>query len=306
MKKAIVTAAALIALSGSAATAQGQQKNAKPAAAPPAAATPAAKPAAKPAANGANEIAEKMAFKKAAEIRDPKQRAAALQAFIDKYPQSAGKVTALQQMVAAYAEAGDPAKVEDTGEALLALDDDNVRVMALVVVQKRNRAYRGENAETLARRVRELGEKGLSIMPAWPKPAGIDDGQFHRLRAELTTIFTDAVAYGALQAKDYKTARDNYLKTFAQHPESFIDTYYLGIASLEMTPPDPNGFWYVAKALNIATASKNPKAVAAILAYGKGKYEKFTGGDDGWDQIVSAAAKQKQPPGNFLAGVKKK
>lgn len=306
MKKAIATAIALsiFVLLWEITPAEAQKEDIKPPAGAPAAQTT---PAARPAANGANEIAEKMAFKKAIGIRDPKQRAAALQAFIDTYPQSAGKVTALQQMVAAYAEAGDHAKVEDTGEALLALDDDNARVMALVVMQKRNRAYRGgPDAEALAHRVRELGEKGLSIMPNWSRPSGIDDAQYQKLRSELTAIFTDAVAYGALQAKDYKTARDNYLKTFEQHPDSFFDTYFLGVASLEMTPPDPNGFWYVAKALNIAAAMKNPKAVAAILAYGKGKYEQFTGDGRGWDQIVASAAKQKQPPGNFMASVKKK
>jgi hypothetical protein len=73
-----------------------------------------------------------------------------------------------------------------------------------------------------------------------------------------------------------------------------------------MTPLDPNGFWYVAKALNIAQTLKNPAAVATILAYGKGKYENFKGNDDGWDQIVAASAKQNQPPSNFLAAAGKK
>jgi tetratricopeptide (TPR) repeat protein len=296
MKKAVAIAAALAAaLFGSAALAQGQEpKEAKPAAEK---ASP---------AQGTNEIAEKLAFKAAHAIRDPKKRAAAFEAFVEKYPDSQGKIAALQQAVAAHAEAGDHAKVEEIGKRILDLEPTNVRVMALVAVQKRNRAYRGEDVQNLARRVRELGEKGLEALPDWPKPSGIDDNQFQRLRDELTAIFTDAVAYGAFQARDYKTARDQYLKTFEQHPDSFFDIYHLGVACLEMTPPDPRGFWYVAKALSLAQRMKNPKAVAAILAYGKGKYETYTGSGDGWDQIVMAAARQKQPPANFIAGIARK
>ncbi|MBI4274284.1 MAG: hypothetical protein HY659_06265 [Rhizobiales bacterium] len=302
MKKATAIAAVLLAavLSSSITQGQDQKKDTKPA---PAIGTPSP---AKTAAESASEIAEKAAYKKAAETKDPKQRAAAFEAFIGKYPDSKGKISALQQIVAAHGEAGDHAKVEEAGERLLGLDPDNIRVMALVAVQKRNRAYRGEDTELLGRRVRELGEKGLALLPAWLKPTGIDDNQFQRLRAELSTIFTDSVAFGAFAAKDYKTARDNYLKTFSQHPDNFFETYYLGVASLEMTPLDPKGFWYVAKALNIASTLKNTKAVAAILAYGKGRYEAFKGNDDGWDQIVAAAVKQKQPPGDFLANIKKK
>jgi hypothetical protein len=305
MKKATGTGLALLVLTLSAlpAPAQGQKPNNAAPAAP--AVAPANTPA-KADVGAADEIAEKLAYKKAADARDPKQRAAAFEAFIEKYPQSLGKISALQQAVAAYSEAGDRDKVEQAGERLLALDPQNVRVMALVALQKRNRAYQGQDVQTLARQVGELGERGLKALADWARPNGIDDAQFARLRAELTTIFTDAVAYGAFQAHDYKAAHDNYLKTFAQHPDSFFDTYYLGVASLEMTPLDPNGFWYVAKALNIAQTLKNPAAVATILAYGKGKYENFKGNDDGWDQIVAASAKQNQPPSNFLAAAGKK
>lgn len=297
MKKAVVITAVLAAaLSGSPVHGQNQEpKPAKPGSQQA--------PAAPSRTQSAAEAAERLAFKAAYDIRDPGKRAAAFEAFVERYPDSQGKIAALQQAVAAHAEAGDHAKVEEIGERILELDPGNVRVMAVVAVQKRMRAYRGEDVDNLARRVRELGEKGLEALPNWAKPPGIDDNQFQRLREELTTIFTNAVAYGAFRARDYRTARDEYLKTFEQHPDSFFDVYHLGVACLEMTPPDPRGFWYVAKALNLAQRMNNPNAVAAILAYGKGKYERYTGSSEGWDHIVLAAAKQKQPPGNFVASI---
>jgi hypothetical protein len=73
--------------------------------------------------------------------------------------------------------------------------------------------------------------------------------------------------------------------------------YQLSIAELEMTPLDPRGFWYMARASNLAKG--NDAAVKAISSYAAAKYKLYHGSVDGWDQMVAAAANQTAPPGGF-------
>jgi hypothetical protein len=73
--------------------------------------------------------------------------------------------------------------------------------------------------------------------------------------------------------------------------------YQLGIAYLETNPIDKLGFWYIAKAYNLAQG--NAAAQKSVGDYGKAKYRKYHGSNDGWDQIVTAAAAQSAPPAGF-------
>jgi hypothetical protein len=41
-----------------------------------------------------------------------------------------------------------------------------------------------------------------------------------------------------------------------------------------------------------------------MIAYGKAKYKRYHGAEDGWDQIVAQAARQGAPPAGFAAGIK--
>src|SRR5260370_29218056 len=74
------------------------------------------------------------------------------------------------------------------------------------------------------------------------------------------------------------------------------DIYQLGIADMLMNPMDLNGFWYLAKAINIATAQNNAQAAQNIATYGKGQYRRYHGSEDGWEQFVAAATNQTAPP----------
>src|SRR5262249_34824521 len=60
-----------------------------------------------------------------------------------------------------------------------------------------------------------------------------------------------------------------------------------------------NGLWYIAKAVNLARIQGNPQAGESMETYGKEKYRKYHGGEDGWDQIVSQSANQTVPPADF-------
>lgn len=87
------------------------------------------------------------------------------------------------------------------------------------------------------------------------------------------------------------------MKSLESDPTNLQDVYQLGVAELEMKPLDPNGFWYVAKAFQLAQG--NAAGQKSIAAYGKAKYRKYHGGEDGWDQLIAAAARQTERPADF-------
>ncbi|MFA5056724.1 MAG: hypothetical protein WC485_01305, partial [Opitutaceae bacterium] len=70
---------------------------------------------------------------------DPAQKAAAMEAFIDRYPGSVVKVDALEQAMAAYQQAGRADNVEAVASRLLQLEPANIRALAVVAYLKRSR-----------------------------------------------------------------------------------------------------------------------------------------------------------------------
>jgi hypothetical protein len=120
----------------------------------------------------------------------------------------------------------------------------------------------------------------------------------------MAAIFNGAAGFGALQVKDFAKARGYYLKSTQLDPTGVGNFYQLGVAELQMEPLDPNGFWHIARAMALADAQKNPGAREGIEKYGKGKYVRFHGNEEGWDKIVAQAAKQTTLPANFAKSVK--
>lgn len=120
-----------------------------------------------------------------------------------------------------------------------------------------------------------------------------------KLRAQMADIFFGAAGFCSLAAKDYSSARDNYQKALQINPDNMQDNYQIGIADLEPNPPDVSGFWYLARAINLADSQNNPSAKDGIAGYASAKYKKYHGEAAGWDQIVAQAANQTSIPTNF-------
>jgi tetratricopeptide (TPR) repeat protein len=235
------------------------------------------------------------AYIAALNTQDPAQRAAAMEAFISQYPASVVKADALEQAMAAYQQAGNVAKVTSTANRLLELDPGNVRALAVVTFLSRSRASQGDAAAVAD--ARADSEKGLKALPAWQKPEGMSDADFDKLHKQMAAIFHGAAGFAALQAKDYPAARDQYMQSIENDPNNLQDVYQLSVAELEMKPVDPTGFWYVAKAFQLAQG--NAAAQKSIDAYGKAKYRRYHGGEDGWEQLILATANQPGRPADF-------
>jgi hypothetical protein len=232
--------------------------------------------------------AEYNAYMAALSTTDPAAKAAAMEAFVAQYPNSVVKIDALEQAMAAFQAKGDQQKVQETAGKILQLNPNNVRALAIVTFIERATANTAEKAA----KARQDGEKGLAELSDW-KPADVSDADAAKLKDQMTVIFAGAAGFGALQAKDYAAARNFYLKSVKIEPNNLQDVYQLGIAGLEANPIDKAGFWYIAKAYNLAQG--NAAAQKSIGDYGRGKYRKYHGSNDGWDQFVASVAGQTAP-----------
>ena len=260
-----------------------------------------AKKAAPPAdAKVVKDQAENNDYISALNIADPAVKAAAMEAFLVKYPTSTVRIDALEQAMAAYQHAGNGGKVEETANRLLEFKPNNVRALAIVTYLRRGRATQGDSAA--------LGElatgarRGLDALAHWTKPADVSDEAFAAMRKQMTAIFNGALGFATLQAKDYASARQYYRLAFASDPNNLQDVYQLAIADLQAEPMEVDGLWYIAKATSLA--KDNEAAQQRIGEYGKARYKKYHGSEEGWQELLAAAAAQNAPPSDFAKNIK--
>jgi tetratricopeptide (TPR) repeat protein len=249
-----------------------------------------------------SDAVEYNAYMSALNTADPVAKAAAMGAFADKYPHSVVQADALDQELAAYQQAGDAAKVEVVARRILQAQPGAVRARAIVASLTRSRAAAATDAQssgTLADQAGADAERGLADLKAWPKPDGMADADFAVVRDQMTSIFNGALGFSSLQHKDYLAARPFYLAALKARPDELGDAYQLAIADLQAKPVDPAGLWWAARAYDLAGAAKNTAAQASIAAFAKASYRRYHGGDDGWDQLVAAAASGAAPPTGF-------
>ncbi len=250
--------------------------------------------------------AEYNTYVKALAMPDPGERAAALEAFLVQYPTSVAVADALTAALEAYQQAGNSDGLTHTAHRLLAIDSTNVRALAIAAFMARRRILEVTDSAATAQAAESasvLGHRCLDGVTHWAKPQDTPDTAFARLGRQMSDICYGAVAFAALEGRDYAGARDNYLKAVAINPANVGDTYQLGIAELESTPSDPTGFWYLAKAVNLA--GDNAATLDVIERYAKEKYRRYHGSEDGWDALVADAKAEAAPPPNFASSIKR-
>jgi len=243
--------------------------------------------------------AEYNAYVNAIQQQNPAQRAQLLEAFLQSYPSSVMKEDALELLMAAYQQAGDAQRTLDAAQKVLQVNPNNVRALALLAYNYRAAASSGgpQMADNLAK-AKQYGEQGLQALQNMQKPAEMSQDDFVKLHNETGAIFDGAVAFAALQAKDYVTAEKDFEQAVSWESQPNIaDIYPLATADLEAKPMNPAGFWFIIKAANLAQGGTKQ----TILDYGKKKYIRYHGTDQGWDQLVSDATSNASvtPPAGF-------
>ncbi|MGZ4823330.1 MAG: tetratricopeptide repeat protein [Terriglobales bacterium] len=241
--------------------------------------------------------AEYNAYVTALNQSDPATKAQALETFLQQYPNSVVKVSALELLMATYQQLGNSQKVTDAANRLLQADPNNLRALALLTYLYRQQAESGgANAAQSLQQAAQVAQKGLQIVETAPKPAELSAADWEKLKTQTQVIFAGAAGMAALQQKDYANA-EKYLTIAAQaQPNDLRNVYPLALAYLQQKPQDVRGLWYIARAANLAAGTP---AAAQITAYGKRAYTVYHGGDDGWDQLLAQTKTTQDPPPGF-------
>jgi hypothetical protein len=251
--------------------------------------------------------AEYKAYTDATNQTNPQQKAAAIESYLTAFPNSCVKAQMLQILMATYSQF-DAAKTLATADKILQLEPNNLQALyAKVFVGRQNvDALKDEAAKQSAMdQIAAEAQKGLTA----PKPAGMDDAAFDKLKAVAYPVFYSAIGYDALLKKDSATAIDAYKKELAMVPPDATktpgnvlqDVFYLGEAYYQATPPDYlNCSFYASRA--VAYAPEPYKSQFTPIA--KYCYKKYHGGDDGYDAIMTAATANLNPPEGLFQSIK--
>jgi len=272
---------------------QAQQPATTPAA--PAAGQQPANPAPQQEKKVIKDPAEYNAYMAATGTQDPNQRISQLESFLTTYPNSVMKEDAMELLLKSYQQAGNAAKMLETGQKLLQIDPNNLTALAFVSYLELTQAQQG--GPDAAQKVTDAGQlavRGLKVLQTAPKPEGVSDDQWAKTKDTFRyTIFDWSAAMAAVQAKDYPTAV-NYLKDrVANMPNDLGTVYYLGQSYLEQRPPVVDGLFWIARA--VALAPNNTE----IAKYGRSRYIRYHGTDQGWEQLVADAKNQTTIPAGF-------
>ena len=246
--------------------------------------------------NAAPEIkdpAEYNAYLGAYQQKDPSAKISALEAFLTQYPNSVMKTTALELLMATYQQAGNQAKVVETAKRVLQADPCNLRALALLTFLARQAVSSGQNPQQNLADLTQYSGKGLECLQS-PKPAGISDADYDKLKKQVGLIFNGGAGFAGLQNKDYPKAQTNLKAAVDAEPNDLQNVYPLAMAYLTANPPDTlNGLFYIARATSLAPAGP---AQNQIQAYGEKVYKNYHGSDDGWTDYALPTAKTATAP----------
>jgi tetratricopeptide (TPR) repeat protein len=251
--------------------------------------------------------AEYNAYVGAINQKDPAARISGLEAFLTQYPNSIMKVDALQTLMGDYQQTNNQAKTMDTATKLVAADPTNERAMALLAYFDRLKAQGGDaNATQDLADAKKYSQMGLDGMAKFSKPQGMSDGDFQKLKDQMTGIFNAALGLAALTDKNYDDARKYLRAAVDATPDTqkdFSVVYPLALAYAGPRPPDPklnpdplDSIWFAARASIVAPT---PQYQQQIEKYARDLYIKYHGGDDGWTDVLAQAKGSPTQPAGF-------
>ncbi len=233
--------------------------------------------------------AEYNAYVGAVQQQDPAAKVSGLEAFLTQYPNSVMKEDALELLMGTYQQTNNQAKVIDAANRLLAVNPDSARALVLL-------AYNERAAQKWAD-AKQHAERGLQAVTKMAKPDNVSDADFAKQKAQLTALLNSVAGFSALQLKDYAAAQKYLRPAVEADPNNVENVYPLALAYLTATPPDDvNGLFFIARAANLVS---DPKGKDSIVKFGRSRYAKFHGSDQGWDDLLAQTKTTPVPPPGF-------
>jgi tetratricopeptide (TPR) repeat protein len=233
--------------------------------------------------------AEYNAYVGAVQQSDPAAKISGLEAFLTQYPNSVMKEDALELLMGTYQQANNQAKVIDTANRLLAANPNNARALVLL-------AY-NERATQKWADAKQHAEHGLAALDKMPKADNVSEADFAKQKTPLAGLLNSVAGFSALQLKDYAEAQKYLRPAVEGDPNNVENVYPLALAYLTATPPDDvNGLFFIARAANLVS---DPKGKDSIIKFGRSRYAKYHGTDQGWDDLLAQTKTTPLPPAGF-------
>ncbi len=243
--------------------------------------------------------AEFNAYQTAITQNDPKAKAAALESFLQTYPQSVVKNTVLDSLIDSYEKLGSADQTLSAASRLLQVDPNNMKAITISVLIKKGQCGKTNDAQTCDDAA-ALATKGLGV----PKPAGVSDDDWKKQTGALYPIFHSTIALDKMVSKkDVKGAISEYRTELMLYPPAatttgpaLVDTLQLAQAYTKPEAKDlVQAVWFYARAWNFFPANYKPQLEKSLEYY----YTKFHGNLDGLDAIKTQAAASVFPPGTY-------
>jgi hypothetical protein len=247
-------------------------------------------------------------YQNAATQNDPKAKAAALETFLQTYPQSVVKRAVLVMLMDTYQGLGDADHVVSTAGRVLQVDPNNMEPLFLSVVIKRSQCTRSidpksgktNDAQTCDDGA-TMAAKGLTVA----KPDGVSNDDWKKQTDAAYPIFhsmnalDDIVSKGDTKAgiAEYRNELMIFAPEATQAGPGLVDTLNLAEAYVRPEARDlVNAVWFYSRAWDFAPASYKT-VIEKKLEYW---YNKYHGAMDGLDAIKQSAQATVFPPGTLL------
>jgi hypothetical protein len=240
--------------------------------------------------------AEYNAYMGAEQQTDDAAKISGFEAFVKQFPNSSYKEDALELLMIAYQKTNNQPKMLETADKILQVNPCNLRALALIAYSKQAAAT-GANAQQSLADAGQAGEKGLQCLQTATPPQGMAAADWDKLKSTTSGIFNNAAGMAAYTAKDYAKAEKYLSAAVGADPANLTEVYYLGLAYLAAGPAenDVDGLFFIARAANLQTGAGKDQ----ISKFGKSRYVKYHGSEDGWTDLMAKTATTTLPPADF-------
>jgi hypothetical protein len=239
--------------------------------------------------------AEFNSYQTASQQSDPTAKAAALESFLETYPQSVVKTAVLDQLIDTYQGLGDADKTLSAASRMLQVDPNNLKAIFISVFIKKGQCGKTQDAQACDDAA-VLAQRGLMAA----KPADTSAADWKKLTGATYPIFHSAIALdNAVSKKDFKGAVAEYTAELMLYTDDqtkaagLQDTLLLAQAYTQPGAKDlVKAIWFYARAWNFVPASYKPTVEKSLEYY----YAKYHGNLKGLDEVKSQAALTTFPP----------
>lgn len=222
------------------------------------------------------------------------------EAFIQGHADSDFRATAYVAIARAHLEQRDIAHSIEAANGALDADPDNLDALGLLAYVFPYAFKPGDlDATAKLSQADADARHGLELLSKFSKPANVTDEQFTQYVKSQRSIYNGAIAFAALQRKDYAAAIVLGNAATEDNPRDTYSFYRLGLAYLYSTPRDyDHAVWSLARAVTLAKAAKDPNG-DAIEKYLRQIYVGYHGNDEGLADVLTEAGSSPTPPQGF-------